>query len=156
MPKRLRVSCSRCWLIGAAWLLASLSMVPARASQEDTRLDPAMSLALDGEYAAALKHFERLIAEDPEDSRFHYFAGLCRLFLGDREVAVEQLSEAVKLKAAFPEAFYWLAKAYFETDRDAEACQTIQKGLEVFPSNKKLQVLAESAQLRCMAGEKAD
>lgn len=153
MPKRLRSSSRWPLALVVAVVLSVGSGWSVHPPQEDLRLDPALSLALDGEYEAALRLFEQMIAEDPEDPRFHYFAGICRLFLGENALAIHELAEAVKLKAAFPESYYWLAKAYFEEDRDIEACRVIQEGLTAFPTNKKLKVLAESFQLRCLAEE---
>ena len=92
-----------------AWLFVFFG--PAGlANPESGELDEAVWLATLGEYEPAIALFEASLKEEPDDPVCNYFAGVSHFFLGDMEQASLFLERAVKNRANFPQAYYWLAQ----------------------------------------------
>jgi tetratricopeptide (TPR) repeat protein len=125
-------------------LLVVLLVAPVRSQPEtasfQNRLDEALSLAMDGQYDRAGEILERLIEVCREDSRLHYYLGVCRYFQDRLEHAQLSLRRAVELKAAFPEAYAWLARVLLDRPEVnlEEVREVLDLGLERFPRNRPL------------------
>lgn len=142
----------------SVWVGFSCICVLLSAPQEAKipELDDGIALATAAEYDAARQLFLQLLDAEPESPLLNYYVGVCSLFLREEEEARAYLSRAVDLEAAFPEAYYWLAHSFLTEDRFQEARRILEKGLRLFPKNKKLKTLSgeiDSAQAAQTEGE---
>jgi tetratricopeptide (TPR) repeat protein len=69
---------------------------------------------LAGDYAGALKEFDRLAQIDPLSGRFQLGRGLCFLKMGQKNDALSAFQKAAELDPKLPDAHYHLAVLYQE------------------------------------------
>jgi tetratricopeptide (TPR) repeat protein len=74
-----------------------------------------------GDYQAAIRHFERSIRINPDIPRTHNDLGMCYLFLNDNARAVPHFERAIELDPSFAEAHNNLGIAFFALGRLKEA-----------------------------------
>lgn len=117
-------------------------------STNKSEIDKGISLAVAAEYEEALKIFQKLLRDSPDDALLHYYAGVSCLRLNRLDTGITHLEKAVQRKAAFPQAYAWLAEAYLEKDRKEQALETVQSGLRRFPRNPQLLRLKEKPALK--------
>jgi tetratricopeptide (TPR) repeat protein len=82
------------------------------------------------DYAAALEHFREILREHPEFADIRHFAGLCLVFMGRPEEALEQLDAALAVNPAYVEANINRALVLQELGRYEEARVAFERASE--------------------------
>ncbi len=123
----------------ALFAVAALSL--GQAPPADFR--EAISLAVSGEYEPALRLFRNELAKDPDDPLANYYVGMTEYKLDRFAACTAFLEKAVEKRAPFPQAYFWLAKAYLEIAKEPQAIAILKRGLSRFPANKDLMALGD-------------
>jgi tetratricopeptide (TPR) repeat protein len=84
---------------------------------------------LAGDYAGALKEFDRLVQIDPVSGRFQLGRGLCFLKMGRKKDALAAFQKAAELDPKLPDAHYHLAVLYQELG-EAEKSERERRAFE--------------------------
>lgn len=88
-----------------------------------------------GKYQDAIKSYQKAIKLAPYRPMLHYGLGLCYLKLGDKNKAVKEFQEELKVTANANElAWYELGKIYMEAKKYEEAEKAFKKALERAPA----------------------
>ncbi len=126
---------------GAALLVVLvLGLVLAFAESRSSR-DEAVSLAIAGDYEKAYQIFRALLREAPEDPLLNYYAGATCVRMNKLAEGIGYLEGAVRQKAPFPQAYEELAEAYLKKKLNSQARDLVEKGLSLFPKNRRLRDL---------------
>ena len=141
-----------CYLLG---MFPGLFLLPLLASaQTDPR--EAKEHYNNRNYAAAIKVFDQLIKEQPDNSEYYYKAGSCYLKTNiDKTLAIPYLEKAVKLAKVEPEAFFDLGSAYLHAYRFEDAIKTFElfkthvpgKEAEIQKANRQIEICFNAKEL---------
>ncbi len=105
----------------------------------DNALVDAVQAWSDGRYKEASARLSRILSADPANDAAWYYKGLCDLYLGQRELGVRELRQAVRLDSTN----YWyrdrLAVAYQMTGQDDLTVATYEQLLRDFPRKTDIQ-----------------
>jgi len=107
-----------------------------------------------GDYAEAIRHFERAQQESPRCD-IHFFLGLARYRLGQVDLALIAFQSAAKCDPKLVPASLALAEAYLEKGNEGEGLNAFLRVLEVEPGNRDALRGAASIYLRNQLNEKA-
>jgi tetratricopeptide (TPR) repeat protein len=121
----------------SAWLVLSPAVL---AGNEEAR-EQAIALAVDGQYEEALRIFQRLLHDSPENPLLNYYAGAACVRTNRVGEGMGYLERAVRYEAQFPQAYLELSEAYLKRKLKAEALKVASRGLEQFPENERLRSL---------------
>lgn len=90
-----------------------------------------------GEYAAAIEHFNKVLAILPSDSVTHTSKGHALKTWGKNAEAIESYRNAIKSNSGYCEAYYSLAnlKTYRFDDAEIEGMLAIEKNQSLTPTN---------------------
>jgi tetratricopeptide (TPR) repeat protein len=80
-----------------------------------------------GDYAGAMRWFDRSIARNNRDAKAYYHRGLVYGHLGDLESATDDLVKATLLVPQYLQAYYDLARLYAQRDLADEAMQALRQ-----------------------------
>ena len=83
-------------------------------------------------YDEALKCYDELAENDPENPNIAYYRGLCYLRTDKPDLAAEQLKKAVELDPEEDRAVYELARLYRNRFRDYQVVADYERSLEYF------------------------
>ena len=133
----------------AAMMMLSLSAWPfrkRRAADEVVEAEPedsdweqeapanwaiAINLALMGRFADALKRFQAMSVEDPENPALHYNIGLAHLEMGNSQEAIESFGRAVQLAPDHADSHANLAAALQAVGRLPEAYEEYSEAVRL-------------------------
>ncbi len=87
-----------------------------------------IALAVDGHYDKALKVFQGLLHDEPENAELNYLAGAACVRLDRLGEGIEYLEKSVKLKPGFPQAYGELAEACLKRKMKERARAAQRKG----------------------------
>ena len=97
-----------------------------------------IALAVDGHYDKALKVFQGLLHDEPENAELNYLAGAACVRLDRLGEGIEYLEKSVKLKPGFPQAYGELAEACLKRKMKERARAAAEEGARLFPKNEQL------------------
>jgi tetratricopeptide (TPR) repeat protein len=92
-----------------------------------------------------LEDYKHLASSDPSDPQLRYQLGRAWRLKGDREGAMRELREAIRLRPNYLNAKLALAELYGETGNIEESLRNLEEMLSVDKSNVRLEYLRASA-----------
>ncbi len=99
----------------------------------------AESFALNGQFEEALRHFQALEIEDPDQLfRYGFLAFQAERF----EIAIQAWERLLDLDSEYPSVYPYLSEAFEEEGLLEEAYNIVSKGLEIDPYNKEIWFIA--------------
>ncbi|GEM_PF-4835648 len=131
-------------LLATLFASVCLAQPPETAPREPAAPQPVspkqqgIALAVDGQYDKALRIFQRLLHEDPENGEINYLAGAACVRLERLGEGIDYLEKAVKSKPGFPQAYGELAEACLKRKMKDRAHAVAAEGLRLFPKNEQL------------------
>src|SRR5216683_5811228 len=129
-PGECRCSCQFGVGAGWSWKISRGHFSPAKSigSGSDLPTDDSIGLyhCYLKEYREAMEAVERVLSLGPDADAYCVLAASLG-GLGDHEGAIRAARQALELEPEFPEAWYNLGNAYFETGRFEEAAASLQK-----------------------------
>ncbi len=122
-------------LLGIAALLAlsPLSRIASATVDSELAFHRGVSAFGQGDYEAAQREFEAVLAEDDRDSAALHYLGLIDQARGDEAAAVQKFSHAVEVEPENSEARMELAVALLALGRRVEAMRQLSRVLELEP-----------------------
>lgn len=96
-------------------------------------LQTAIGLLQRGEHRPAANLVARSLALNPSNASGHYYLGVARLALGEREAAEFSLQECIRLQPQLVEAHYLLGHLFCDDDRPDEGLACFRRALEIRP-----------------------
>jgi tetratricopeptide (TPR) repeat protein len=122
------------WALGGVGRYREAILALQRASEVDPTFPTDYSIGLYHcylkEYREAMEAEERVLSLGP-DADAYCVLGASLGGLGDQQGAIRAARQALELKPEFPEAWYNLGNAYFETGRFEEAAASLQRVFEL-------------------------
>ena len=116
-----------------------LPSTPARApAQSPSPKQQGITLAVDGQYEKALRIFQTLLRDAPENAELNYLAGASCVRMEKLGEGIDYLEKSIKFRPSFPQAYGELAEAYLKRKLKDRARTTADEGLRLFPSNEQL------------------
>jgi len=93
----------------------------------------AINLALLGRFTDALRRFQAMVQENPQNPALHYNIGLAHLEMGEFRTAVESFQRATELAPERPDAYANLGVSLHQLRRLDEACEAYRQALQLKP-----------------------
>jgi tetratricopeptide (TPR) repeat protein len=109
----------------------------ARIAKATLRLDTLQ----DAELKTALKDFQALVAEFPDNAEYHFNLGRAYTVMEDFETAQNELTEAIKRNPALIQARIASAEVYIETQKFKQALQQADEVLSLVPDHPQARLL---------------
>lgn len=125
-------------------------LVPGEVEDEQraTQLrEEAQAFMEEGDYAAALECFERLIRERPEDIQAWFDKAELHVLMGRQEDALQCYTRVLDLDRRNRQAWFERANLLFGMNRLADALDSLREGLRIDPS-KAGDLISKAEQLR--------
>ncbi len=95
----------------------------------------AMRLRSAGKHEEALKQFEKITVENPQDAEAQYYAAATNDVLGREKEAVPYYEKAIALGYDEVDAYIGLGSTYRVLHRYEDARKILEQGYEQFPDN---------------------
>lgn len=125
-----------CW--GFAW---SFNSGFSYAQDAGTRFNQGVEAFRAGHMQETVEVLEEILKVHPSDARSHELLGLAFSELGSSAEALQQLSEAVRLRSDQPTYWTNLAIFYLRQARTQDAERALEKSLEIQPSPSALRLM---------------
>ncbi len=100
-------------------------------SSSQKRYHESSVLIREGKYSDAIRILEELIAEDPDNPRYHYKLGEAYYGLGELEKALQEEQRAIKINPEMVLAYIILGQVYEQQGNMEEALSTFSKATEL-------------------------
>lgn len=112
-------------------------LTPADDLRRESRFIDAQSHLVIGDTEEALKIYQDLLKEDPNDDEAAFFAG--KIYLGKKDLqnAIKFFSLALAIEKTNPWYYLWAADAYLQNDQFDEATSAIEMLIRQFPEEKQ-------------------
>lgn len=91
-----------------------------------------------GQQQKALEFFEKALKENPEKAIYNYNVAICYKSLGENKKYHQYINDAFKITPNNEQDFVDVSCMYADCCKKDKALETLNKGLEKFPSSKKL------------------
>ncbi len=131
---------------GGSYLVGMMSLLiatAALAAEEGTARDATIRRAIElhdsGSYDAAIRVYQSLLEEDPDDGMVLYEIAMSYEALKDYENCIAHAKRSSRIKsAAQPQAFAMLANCHDDSGHVDEALKAFEKGIRLFPKDVML------------------
>jgi tetratricopeptide (TPR) repeat protein len=90
-----------------------------------------------GDFIRAIDEYDRAIAKDAKDYRFHYAKALCYVSLKDYDNAISTLTDLSKVKPDYVMGYVTMAKCYQEQDRFLKVAESYDLAFKYESDTKK-------------------
>lgn len=112
-------------------------LTPADDLRRESRFIDAQSHLVIGDTEEALKIYQDLLKEDPNDDEAAFFTG--KIYLGKKDLqnAIKFFSLALAIEKTNPWYYLWAADAYLQNDQFDEATSAIEMLIRQFPEEKQ-------------------
>jgi tetratricopeptide (TPR) repeat protein len=97
----------------------------------------ARAYTLIGRYQQGLDYGFEAVEKDPMDADAHRSYAFTLIWVGERELAIEQLEEAISINPNLTAPYFELALQYLASDQDDYAIATYEHVLSLEPRNKR-------------------
>lgn len=97
----------------------------------------ARAYTLIGRYQQGLDYGFNAVERDPMDADAHRSYAFSLIWVGERELAIEQLEEAISINPNLTAPYFELALQYLASDQDNFAIATYERILSIEPRNKR-------------------
>lgn len=128
-------------VLGNAMAAHAQTSAPAAQLKPGEHYDAGVALARSGQHADALRIFEALSAQEPDNVELLVWVGRLRLWTGMHQAAEAPLLRAVALDAARADALVVLGQVYRRTGQTGKALDVLQRAHAAAPAeDTRLQV----------------
>ena len=125
-----------CMVIRALPLLVALS-APIFPQGGTHPLERALALFNAGKYQDSFDLASAYLLQNPLSEPAHKIVGMNQYMLGKPEEALQEVKRATELAPNDADAFYYLGRLHFSTDKVAAALSDFQRALELDPSSAR-------------------
>lgn len=112
-------------------------LTPTDDLRRESKFIDAQSRVIIGDTEEALKIYQNLLKEDPNDDEAAFFMGKIYLQKNDIQNSIKFFSLALAIEKANPWYYLWAADAYLQNDQFDQATSSIEMLIREFPDEKQ-------------------